>query len=92
MLTVALGGDMTQQDIDATRSAIERLRGVEAVTANVADIGDRLAHQRLRQEVERAIRDALDGIETKTREERTDEESIIEPRDAGIAEGRMAGS
>ena len=50
-LTVALEKPIRDDDAQATIDAIKQLRGVVAVTGNVADMTDWAAEQRVKQEL-----------------------------------------
>lgn len=58
-LTVVLDRDIRDADAEPLLNAIRMLKGVQSVTPRVADLGDHLAKERARREIEERLWKAL---------------------------------
>jgi hypothetical protein len=66
-LTVTLSNDVRIDDVESLTKAIERLRGVAAVTPHVADkMSEVTARTRLFIDVRQKLFDALEEVRTQT--------------------------
>jgi hypothetical protein len=61
-LIVVLEMDIRDDDLDATRKAIEQIKGVVSVENNVADISDSVARSRMRAEMTQHLYDLIKKI------------------------------
>ena len=61
-LIVVLDRDIRDDDLDATRKAIEQIKGVVSVENNVTDISDSVARSRLRMEMTQHLYDLIKNI------------------------------
>lgn len=62
MLTITLDKDYRDDDVESIISAIRHIKGVALVDAKVVDVGEMMARNAIRADVEARLHEAIDSV------------------------------